>query len=68
MKQKGLMNRLKITRKGLMMIFVLERIFHCGPSSKDGGVRIGSIVEIRETDAYHSMLDELCHNSPLILS
>lgn len=37
-----------------------EKIFHCGPSSKDGGMRIGSIVEIRERDAYHILVDELC--------
>ena len=37
-----------------------EKIFHCGPSSKDGGMRIGSIVEIREREAYHTMVDELC--------
>ena len=37
-----------------------EKIFHCGPSSKDGGMRIGSIVEIREREAYHTLMDELC--------
>lgn len=37
----------------------LEKIFHCGPSSKDGGMRIGSIVEIREREAYHTLVDEL---------
>ncbi len=36
-----------------------EKIFHCGPSSKDGGMRIGSIVEIREREAYHTLIDEL---------
>ncbi len=36
-----------------------EKIFHCGPSSKDGGMRIGSIVEIREREAYHTLMDEL---------
>ena len=36
-----------------------EKIFHCGPSSKDGGMRIGSIVEIREREAYHALVDEL---------
>lgn len=36
-----------------------EKIFHCGPSSKDGGMRIGSIVEIREREAYHMLVDEL---------
>lgn len=36
-----------------------EIIFHCGPSSKDGGMRIGSIVEIREREAYHVLVDEL---------
>jgi hypothetical protein len=36
-----------------------EKIFHCGPSSKDGGMRIGSIVEIREREAYRTLVDEL---------
>ena len=36
-----------------------EIIFHCGPSSKDGGIRIGSIVEIREREGYHEMIDKL---------
>lgn len=36
-----------------------EKIFHCGPSSKDGGMRIGSIVEIREREGYHALVEEL---------
>lgn len=36
-----------------------EKILHCGPSSKDGGKKIGSIVEIRERAAYHTMIEEL---------
>lgn len=36
-----------------------EKIFHCGPSSKDGGNKIGSIVEIREREAYHTLVQEL---------
>ena len=36
-----------------------EKIFHCGPSSKDGGGKIGSIVEIGEREVYHKMIDEL---------
>ncbi len=36
-----------------------ERIFHCGPSSKDGGKRIGSIVEISTREIYHTLVDEL---------
>ena len=36
-----------------------EKIFHCGPSSKDGGMRIGSIVELREREAYRTLVDEL---------
>ena len=36
-----------------------EKIFHCGPSSKDGGMRIGSIVEIREREAYHTLVNDL---------
>ena len=45
-----------------------EKIFHCGPSSKDGGMRIGSIVEIREREAYHTMVDELCQMPQLQLA
>lgn len=45
-----------------------ETIFHCGPSSKDGGFRLGSIVEIREKELYHTMIDELCKNQLLQLS
>ena len=36
-----------------------EKIFHCGPSSKDGGLRIGSVVEIREKEMYHLLIDDL---------
>lgn len=36
-----------------------EKIFHCGPSVKDGGRRIGSIVEIREREVYRAIVDEL---------
>ncbi len=36
-----------------------EKIFHCGPSSKDGGKRIGSIVEIRTRKIYHTLVNEL---------
>lgn len=38
---------------------VQEKIFHCGPSSKDGGNRIGSIVEIREKGIYRKIVEEL---------
>ena len=44
-----------------------EKIFHCGPSSKDGGMKIGSIVEIREKEAYHTLIDELIHMPTLQL-
>lgn len=42
-----------------------EKFFHCGPSSKDGGMRIGSIVEIREREAYHVLIDKL-YNMPAL--
>ena len=45
--------------EALGSLFEKEKIFHCGPSSKDGGMRIGSIVEIREREAYHTLVDEL---------
>lgn len=45
-----------------------EKIFHCGPSSKDGGMRIGSIVEIREREAYHALVDELLRMPALQLT
>ncbi len=45
-----------------------EKVFHCGPSSKDGGMRIGSIVEIREREAYHTLVDELIEMPELQLA
>ena len=45
-----------------------EKIFHCGPSSKDGGHKIGSIVEIREKEVYHTLVDELLKMPLLKLS
>jgi len=45
-----------------------EKIFHCGPSSKDGGMRIGSIVEIREREAYHALVDALLEMPELQLA
>lgn len=36
-----------------------ERIFLCGASSKDGGRRISSILEDRDREKYHDMINKL---------
>ena len=44
-----------------------ERIFLCGTSSKDGGRRISSILEDRDREKYHSMIDGIIRNPILEL-
>ena len=44
-----------------------ERIFLCGASSKDGGRRISSILEDRDREKYHSMIDGIKENPILKL-
>ena len=44
-----------------------EIIYHSGPSSKDIGGRIGSIMQTEYNYIYHSLIDKLLNNSSLIL-
>ena len=44
-----------------------EIIYHSGPSSKDIGGRIGSIMQTEYNYIYHSLIDKLLNNSGLIL-
>lgn len=44
-----------------------EKIFHCGASSKDAGLRATSIMEDTDRDKYHPIVDKLLENSPLVL-
>ena len=40
-----------------------EKIFHSGPSSKDAGNKVGTIIQIEKPELYHSLINELL-NSP----
>ena len=44
-----------------------EKIYHSGPSSKDVGKRIATIVTVTDNKIYHSLIDELFKNKDLIL-
>ena len=44
-----------------------ERIFLCGASSKDGGRRISSVLEDKDREKYHAMIDKLQKNPKLVL-
>ena len=44
-----------------------EIIYHSGPSSKDIGGRIGSIMQTEYNYIYHSLIDNLSNNIDLIL-
>ena len=44
-----------------------ERLFHSGGSSKDGGKRISSIMEIDQTKLYHPLIERLFSNDELML-
>lgn len=44
-----------------------ERIYLCGSSCKDGGRRISSILEDKDREKYHDMIDRIMKNSPLRL-
>ena len=44
-----------------------EKIYHSGPSSKDVGKRIATIVTVSDNRIYHSLIDELFKNKDLIL-
>ena len=43
------------------------KIYLCGSSSKDAGNRITAIVELKETNAYKDMINNLLANNPLSL-
>lgn len=44
-----------------------ERIFLCGASSKDGGRRISSVLEDKDREKYHAMIDKIVENPLLVL-
>ena len=44
------------------------RIFHCGASSKDGGNKIMTIMEIENVETYHSLILDILSNEELPLS
>lgn len=43
------------------------RIFHCGASSKDGGNKITTIMEIEEVKQYRQFIDDIKNNDNLLL-
>jgi hypothetical protein len=43
------------------------RIFHCGASSKDGGNKITTIMEIEEVKRYRHFIDDIMTNDNLLL-
>ncbi len=43
------------------------RIFHCGASSKDGGKKITTIMEIEEVKRYRHFIDDIMNNDNLLL-
>lgn len=47
-----------------------ERLFHCGPSSKDSGNRMSAILEFQDSDiveVFSNKLSRLLENPPLVL-
>lgn len=44
-----------------------EKIYHSGPSSKDVGKRIATIVTVSDNMIYHGLIDDLFNNKDLIL-
>lgn len=45
----------------------LEKIYHCGASSKDAGKRITTITLISDKETYHALIDDLLINPKLQL-
>ena len=45
----------------------LEKIYHCGASSKDSGKRVTAINLIENTHVYYPMIDSLMKNKELVL-
>ncbi|MBO5527814.1 MAG: ORF6N domain-containing protein [Bacilli bacterium] len=44
------------------------RVFHCGASSKDGGNKITTIMEVENPEAYLDLISDILSNEELILS
>ena len=44
------------------------RIFHCGASSKDGGNKIMTIMEVENVETYHGLILDILSNEGLPLS
>ena len=42
-----------------------EKLFHCGASSKDGGNRIMTIMQVECPEVYHTLVDSLSFTRPL---
>ena len=42
-----------------------EKLFHCGASSKDGGNRIMTIMQVECPEVYHALVDSLNFTRPL---
>lgn len=48
-----------------------ERVFHCGPSSKDAGYRMGAIMELSETsikEAFSAKISEMMEHPELVFA
>ena len=43
------------------------RVFHCGASSKDGGNKVTTIMEVEKPDAYSALISDILSNEELIL-
>ena len=41
-----------------------EKLFHCGASSKDGGNRIMTIMQVECPEVYHTLIDSLHSDNP----
>lgn len=44
-----------------------ERIYHCGASSKDAGNKVNTIIEVKDKEVYHPIVDILLDNPLLSL-
>lgn len=42
-----------------------EIVYHCGPSSKDAGKRIGSVNIVNDNILYHFIIDSIKDNKML---
>ena len=45
----------------------IEKIYHCGASSKDAGNKVTTISEVSDRQVYHPIVDTLLKNPPLAL-